>query len=203
MTPGTLLAWHRRLVTRKGDYSSRRRPGRPSTEAAIRKLVIRIATDDPAGGTGACKANSSARPLHRRLHSVADPARRRNRSCAPPQRADLESSSWPRRPTASSRSISSTWTPCSCGASRPDRHRARHPPRSPGRHHRQPRRRPDDPGSPQLPDGPRPASGFSQVPDQGSRRQFTGSFDAVFTAAGIRILTSPPRAPRANAICEG
>ena len=32
--------------------------------------------------------------------------------------------------------------------------------------------------------------------------QFTGSFDAVFTAAGVRILPSPPRAPRANAICE-
>ena len=32
--------------------------------------------------------------------------------------------------------------------------------------------------------------------------QFTGSFDAVFTADGIRILASPPRAPRANAICE-
>jgi hypothetical protein len=32
--------------------------------------------------------------------------------------------------------------------------------------------------------------------------QFTGSFDAVFTAAAIRILTSPPQAPRANAICE-
>lgn len=32
--------------------------------------------------------------------------------------------------------------------------------------------------------------------------QFTASFDAVFTAAGIRILLSPPQAPRANAICE-
>ena len=32
--------------------------------------------------------------------------------------------------------------------------------------------------------------------------QFTGSFDAVFTAEGTRILASPPRAPRANAICE-
>ena len=31
--------------------------------------------------------------------------------------------------------------------------------------------------------------------------EFTGSFDAVFTAAGI-ILASPPQAPRANAICE-
>ena len=32
--------------------------------------------------------------------------------------------------------------------------------------------------------------------------QFTGSFDAVFTAEGIKILASPPQAPRANAICE-
>jgi putative transposase len=32
--------------------------------------------------------------------------------------------------------------------------------------------------------------------------QFTGSFGAVFTAKGIRILASPPQAPRANAICE-
>lgn len=32
--------------------------------------------------------------------------------------------------------------------------------------------------------------------------QFTESFDAVFTAEGIRILASPPQAPRANAICE-
>jgi putative transposase len=32
--------------------------------------------------------------------------------------------------------------------------------------------------------------------------QFTESFDAVFTAAGVRIPASPRKAPRANAICE-
>ncbi len=32
--------------------------------------------------------------------------------------------------------------------------------------------------------------------------QFTAPFDAVFQAGGIRILASPPQAPRANAICE-
>ena len=36
--------------------------------------------------------------------------------------------------------------------------------------------------------------------DRDSR--FTTAFDAVFAADGIRMLTSPPRAPRANAICE-
>ena len=36
--------------------------------------------------------------------------------------------------------------------------------------------------------------------DRDSR--FTEAFDAVFTADDIQILTSPPGAPRANAICE-
>jgi hypothetical protein len=58
VTPATLLAWHRRLAARRWDYTSRRRPGRPPTAAAISKLVIRVATDNPAWGTGGCKANS-------------------------------------------------------------------------------------------------------------------------------------------------
>jgi putative transposase len=50
VTPATLLAWHRCLVTRKWDYTSRRRPGRTPTATAIRKPVIRIATDNPRWG---------------------------------------------------------------------------------------------------------------------------------------------------------
>jgi len=38
------------------------------------------------------------------------------------------------------------------------------------------------------------------VRDRGG--QFTGAFDAVFESCGLRVLKSPPRAPRANAICE-
>jgi putative transposase len=48
-TPATLLAWHRRLVARKCDYTSRRL-GRPPAAAAVRKLVIRIATENPTWG---------------------------------------------------------------------------------------------------------------------------------------------------------
>jgi hypothetical protein len=50
VTPATLLAWDRRLAAGNWDYASRRRPGRPSTAAVIRKVVIRIATDNPTGG---------------------------------------------------------------------------------------------------------------------------------------------------------
>ncbi len=32
--------------------------------------------------------------------------------------------------------------------------------------------------------------------------KYTSAFDAVFTAAGMRVITTPVRAPRANASCE-
>jgi putative transposase len=59
VAPATILAWHRRLVSRSWDYTSRRRPGRPPTPAAIRKLVIRMATEIPPGATGVCRASWS------------------------------------------------------------------------------------------------------------------------------------------------
>jgi hypothetical protein len=49
VTPAALLTWHRRLVARKWDYTSRR-PGRPPAAAATRELVIRIATENPPWG---------------------------------------------------------------------------------------------------------------------------------------------------------
>ena len=59
VTPATLLAWHRGWSHENGGYTSRRRPGRPSTAAAIRKLVIRMATENPTWDTVAWKAKSS------------------------------------------------------------------------------------------------------------------------------------------------
>jgi putative transposase len=48
VTPGTLLAWHRRLIRHKWSYLSQ--PGRPPTSKEIRDLVLRLARENPAWG---------------------------------------------------------------------------------------------------------------------------------------------------------
>ena len=49
VTPDTILRWHRELVARKWTYA-RHRPGRPGVLRDIRRLVVRMATDNPRWG---------------------------------------------------------------------------------------------------------------------------------------------------------
>jgi hypothetical protein len=44
----TLLAWHRRLLTKKWTYPSQ--PGRPRTDGELRELVVRMARENPRWG---------------------------------------------------------------------------------------------------------------------------------------------------------
>ncbi|MEE4590266.1 integrase, partial [Streptomyces sp. DSM 41602] len=50
VTPGTLLAWHRRFIAAKWDYTARRDTGRPPTPTTIKKLVLRLARENPTWG---------------------------------------------------------------------------------------------------------------------------------------------------------
>jgi putative transposase len=48
VTPGTVLRWHRRMVTRKWTYP--RRMGRPPVSAEIAALIERVATENHGWG---------------------------------------------------------------------------------------------------------------------------------------------------------
>jgi transposase len=49
VTPGTVLGWHADLVKRRWTYK-RTRPGRPPTRFTVRKLVLRMAAENPGWG---------------------------------------------------------------------------------------------------------------------------------------------------------
>jgi putative transposase len=157
VTPATLLAWHRRLAARKWDCTSRRRPGRPSTAAAIRTLVIRMATQNPTWGHRRVRGELiklghqiAASTVWQILHDAGiDPAPRRT------------GPTWKQFLTVQARGIlAADFVRVDTICLRPDPHRARHPPRAPSRDHRASRWCVDGTGTTELPDGPRPARGL-------------------------------------------
>jgi hypothetical protein len=70
-TPDTLPRWHRRLIARKWTYA--RKPGRRGVVLAIRRLVVRMAEENPTSGLyansgGAQESRASRRAIHNRSH---------------------------------------------------------------------------------------------------------------------------------------
>jgi putative transposase len=55
VTPDTILRWHRELVARKWTYSGAR-SRHTGSQARIRTLVVRMATENPTWATPASKA---------------------------------------------------------------------------------------------------------------------------------------------------
>src|SRR5216683_4046669 len=203
VTPATLLAWHRRLAARKWDYTNRRRPGRPSTGAAIRKLVICMAMDNPRWGHRRVHGELvkigypiAASTVWQILHDAGiDPAPRRS------------GPTWKQFLTAQARGILAadfvhvdTVLLRRIYALIIIEHGTRRV------HLADITANPDGAWTTQaarnfLTDlGHRATSIKFLIRDRAG--QFTDSFDAVFTSEGIRILAGPPQAPRANAICE-
>ena len=203
VTPATLLAWHRRLVARKWDYTSRRGPGRPSTAAAIRKLVIRIAIDNPSWGHRRVQGELvklghpiAASTVWQILHTAGiDPAPRRSgptwKQFLTAQACGVLAANFVHVDTVLLRRIYALIV---------IEHGTRRVRLAGITAH------PDGEWTTQaarnlLMDlGQRATSVKFLIRDRAG--QYTSSFDAVFTAEGIRILVSPPQAPRANAICE-
>ena len=193
----------RKLVARKWDYTGRRGPGRPSKATAIRTLVIQIATENPAWGHRRVQGELvklghpiAASTVWQILHDAGiGPAPRRT------------GRTWKQFLTAQARGILAvdfvhvdTVLLHRIYALIVIEHGTR---------------RVHLAGITANPDGAWTTQAARNIlMDLGHRAtafkflirdragQFTTSFDAVFNAEGIRILASPPQAPRANAICK-
>ncbi|MFD9945342.1 integrase core domain-containing protein [Nonomuraea sp. NPDC059023] len=50
VTPATILRWHRNLVARKWTFTDRRSPGRTGTRQPVKALIVRMAQQSPAWG---------------------------------------------------------------------------------------------------------------------------------------------------------
>jgi putative transposase len=203
VTPATLLAWHRRLAAKKYDTSRRRRPGRPPTVPGIARLVVRLAKENPLWGhrrihgelakIGVTVAPSTVWEI---LHAAGiDPAPRRSgpswRQFLCAQAAGIVAVDFLHVDTVLLRRLhvlvfiehgtrrmhlgGVTANPTGDWTVQQARNLA-------------------------LSFGERFEDIKFLIRDRGSN--FTVSFDAVFQAAGTRILRTAVQAPRMNAICE-
>jgi putative transposase len=202
VTPATLLAWHRRLAAKKYDTSKRRKPGRPPTVPGIARLVVRLAKENPLWGhrrihgeltkLGLTVAASTVWQI---LHAAGiDPPRRSGpgwRQFLHAQAAGIVAVDFLHVDTVLLRRLhvlvfiergtrrmhlgGVTANPTSEWTVQQARNLA-------------------------LSLGERFEDIRFLIRDRGSN--FTASFDAVFQAAGTRILRTAVQAPRMNAICE-
>lgn len=198
------MAWHRTLIARKWDYTARRRrTGRPSTAATLRKLVLRLARENPRWGHRRIQGE-----LARLGHPIApstvwkilnaagiDPAPRRTgpswRAFLTAQAEGIIAADFFHMDTITGRRLyalaflehRTRKLHITCPTAHPTAQWAT----------QQARNVANDLGS-------RVESLRFLLRDRDSK--YTASFDAVFAAEEIDALLSAPQAPRMNAHCE-
>jgi putative transposase len=203
VTPATVLRWHRDLVTRRWTQPRRRRTGGRSTAPELRRLVLRLASENSTwgyrrihgelAGLGYRLAPSTVWSILKR--AGIDPAPRRNglswQEFLRAQAHGILATDFfcvdtlllhrlyvlfvVEHATRRVHMLGITATPPGAGAAPPART-----------------------GGGDLDD--RAAQFRFLIRDRDSK--FTDVFDAVFASEAMRILRTPVRAPRANAIAE-
>jgi putative transposase len=201
ISPRTLMRWHASLVRRHWVYP-RRAPGRPRTASAIRALVLEMARDNPTWGyrriqgelTGLGYKTAPSTVWRILKDAGIDPAPKRSgqtwRAFLDAQAKTILAADFFHVDTVFMRRLYVLFF---------IEHGTRRAPRG---HHRSPHGEWVAQQARNLLMSLEDRADGLKFLIRDRDAKFTAAFDAVFTAVGVRIIKTPIRAPRANAIAE-